>query len=167
MHKILPALLLACTAAASAQTLPDTLDGLTEAIGARYADAAKCTIILPEKPQEPDPLAVYLSAHRMLVPADFKPHLMTLLQEVKQRQCPFDAYNLRGFNALHFAVLGNDAELAAYLLDNGAKPDAPVRDRTTPLHGQNAVQLLQTVKDSLPNRDHTALEALLARHAQP
>lgn len=176
MHKTLPALLLACACAAAptaqnhpaaAANRPATLDGLTASIGAHYTDAAQCTIALPEKPQEADPLAVYLSAHRTLAPAALKPHLLTLLQEARRRNCPFDAYNLRGFTALHFAVLGNDAELAAYLLDNGAKPAASVRDKTTAIYGQNALQLLQTVKKSRPDRDYTAIEALLNRHAQP
>lgn len=134
----------------------------------QYADAQQCYLLTREMTEKEEParniIHLLVMAHGS--GGGDSASVMVALEAAMARGCPINELDGSGVMPLHLAVLLNDGQMVAYLLEHGADPNGRMIRQNDDMDGLTVQELLNRLlesdvaKNTFPDRSQ--VQALLA-----
>ena len=113
--------------------------------GVEYSDAKECHIKI-EGQDKTLPVIHALIASRGL-PGSNAAELRIAIGTAIANGCDLNEPDIAGLQPLNAAILFNDAEIVALLLEKGADPYRPIHKADSPIDGMNSFQFLEKIQE--------------------
>jgi len=149
---------------APAETSKETAKSAAAIEGVEYSDAKECHIKTADKPM---PVIHALIAARGLTGSN-PDQLRIALGTAIANGCDLNEPDQAGLQPLNAAILFNDAEIVALLLEKGADPYQPIHKPGSQIDGINSFDFLQKIEEKEKTRekapDRSAVTSALQKY---